>query len=583
MEQNRNTIASAEASGEAAMFARVGRARMMQPFCTTGAVSSPLDNADSLQEATRRQKRSADALLEALARYDSDDEQTQAELASVRHTAKRARTVPCVDDEVEPIDSESAASSSSEIEIVAKGTGSLAKALTGQGDALRHRSSTTVVESDAQRPAKRAGRKQLTTMMEIRYDDDSEDDDVNTGRRESPTDANGRSQVSIASFLAHTKRLDAEAMEVEQATSKTTVSSAASQQQQPESTASANNGVRRQGTSAAVRASRTARSAKWTPVADMAKALGIKHISAVDPGRTNLAIFRIRCSDLKITHWKLIALDDLCAEAQAANRALTFDASDAPAFSHDDRFHAFFQWCVAECSDDGCFDSELVLVERQEFSREMASIQTLLQCAVISAKKPIAVREDVEGELPRKHNLFSSCPQVGADSVKTCYEPLFPRLAAATIKQKQKRAFGMGNANRDGDVKTPQYAENKRNSKKYGQLIIPTGDIIKLLGASMSDDQKARFKKAKKDDIYDAMWIALYGLETVLPCLYSRRKRGFGAAITMYGAVPQRTRRTYDALHEFMDAVKTAPANRAQIEQLLGAAKGAEKNSTGVQ
>ena len=336
--------------------------------------------------------------------------------------------------------------------------------------------------------------------------------------------------------------------------------------------------LRRTNASAAVRRSVTERGRSWTAVAEMARALGISHITSVDPGRVNMGIVRICCATLRPTHWMLVSLNDLCETTQRANPREAFSVDEPMRFGHDDHYHVLFGWVRANAVSNRIFDSELVLVERQEFSREMSSIQAVIQCAILSRKAPLAVypSDNVTGREP-KANRLSSCQQVGADSVKTCYEPLFPRAESETgskqqQQQRNRKAFGMGNVTRgDNDVTSKQYQENKKNSKLWGSKILPCAAIVERLKAAgtMTEEQETRFFKAKKDDIYDAMWQALYAMETILPCLYNRRNRAFGAAISMYGALPQRHRRTYDALSEFMAANGTDEENVAYIRSVL--------------
>lgn len=328
--------------------------------------------------------------------------------------------------------------------------------------------------------------------------------------------------------------------------------------------------IRRTGASAAVKRTATARSAKWVKVADMAERLGLTHITAIDPGRRNMGIFRIDLRTLKVTHWLLIDLDELCKEYEQGHPGESFDTGEKRIYSHDDRFFALFHWASAQCKDGGCLDSDFTFVERQEFSREMSSIQSILQCAVIASKKPVPVYSFDEDSPERAANRVSACPQIGADSVKTCYEPLFPRVEETTAGSRRKGAFGMGNANRrDGDNQSKQYAENKRNSKLYGRKIISPAEIIEMMGDRMSVAQRARFKKAKLDDIYDAMWIALAAIETWIPCMYNRRVKCVGAAITLHGSMPQRRRRTYDALLEFLGAMGTSALATEELRSVL--------------
>lgn len=356
---------------------------------------------------------------------------------------------------------------------------------------------------------------------------------------------------------------------------------------------------RRSGSAAADRRMPTERSttSQWTKVREMCRAMDIDgNFTGVDVGRINLGIIQISClgEKIKILDWKLINLDTLCSEFESANPQEIFSEKSGK-YGNADHCHCLFKYVEQKATRGGIFDSSVVFIEQQAFTREMKAIQNTIHMAVISKKPSIMVclnNPDFGPSGMRAANFVSSVQLVSANSVKTCYAAFYPRVTetAATIQSRnpyqKKKAFGHADANRGGtgdeDIDNKkQYDENKRNSAKYGQMIITVDEIIRLLhGTKMDDAQMSRFKKEKKDDIYDAMWLVLYGLETWLPAVYASRKRGFAAKSLMYAAQNQRRYRMCDALFEFAESVGTSTENIEVLRGVLSRFKGTEESDS---
>lgn len=340
---------------------------------------------------------------------------------------------------------------------------------------------------------------------------------------------------------------------------------------------------RRGGTSAAETRVLTERSTtKWTKVREMCREMELDgNFTAVDVGRVNMGIVRINCSGSRIVlkDWMLINLDTLAKDTETDNPQKKFRDS-AGRYSNEDHCHILYEWVCQQSRNDRIFDSSVVLIESQSFTREMKALQTAIHLAVVHSKPSIMVRLNNPELGPigiREANFVSSAVIVSANSVKTCYAAFFPRVTEtlATTKAKNPgkkfKAFGHAEANRDPDDNvnnSKQYAQNKKNSVLYGQQLISVDRIIELL-PHMSQSQKTRFRAAKKDDIYDALWIVLFGIESWLPALYGRRDRGYGADSTMYGALPQRRYRTCDAMFEFAESVGTPEETIVSFQELL--------------
>jgi len=301
--------------------------------------------------------------------------------------------------------------------------------------------------------------------------------------------------------------------------------------------------------------------------------------TAVDVGRINMGIVQISCRGGKLTieNWMLLDLNELCRSFDARNRIERFGTRDGK-YGDDEHCHCLFKFVCEQTKPGGIFDSSVCFIEQQAFSREMKALQTAIHMAIIASKPSIAVRRN-DPELGdagiRTENCIAPAVIVSANSVKTCYAAYFPRVtetAATTASRqpwKRQRAFGVGDAVRDDVNNAQQYAQNKKQSVLYGQRAISVPRIIELLGAKMSDEQKKRFRAAKKDDIYDAWWTVMFGIESWLPAVYSRRRRGYGATCLMYGSMPQRRFRTCDALFEFCADIGTPERDVAELKTVL--------------
>ena len=342
---------------------------------------------------------------------------------------------------------------------------------------------------------------------------------------------------------------------------------------------------RRIGASVAEKRVRTERSAKWVPVNEMCRFMELDgKFTAVDVGRVNMGIIQISCSEkkMKILDWKLLDLNKLCQKFEEENPQELF-ATGVGIYSDESHCHCLAKWVAAQSKNNGIFDSSMVIIEAQSFSKEMAKIQQAINTALILSKPSVMIRTndpELGGEYLREANFVSPAQISSANSVKTCYSTFFPRVTEtqstyyANNPSKVRKAHGMGDFQNDNEVTSSQYKANKKNAIKYGQMLISIDKILALLDSKMTDDEKNNFRSKKKDDIYDALWIVLYSIECWLPAAYGRRVRGMGAKNTMYGAMPLPRYRTFDAMFEFAESIGT-PQNA--IDSLREAMNKAQK------
>ena len=299
--------------------------------------------------------------------------------------------------------------------------------------------------------------------------------------------------------------------------------------------------------------------------------------TGVDIGSVHLSAIQIDCSGEKIviTHWIMVNIATICKRYQETNPTELFSRDEK--FGDNENCHVLFRWVRDNAVRGGIFDSSVVFIEHQSFSLEMRALQTAIHMGVLAAKPSVIVRKlDDDLDLPIPANCISPAVIVSASSVKTCYGAYYPRVTDTLLNEKAKNpkrkygAFGHGDHRPNAATKAReqvQYAENKKNSVKYGQMLISVPRILELV----RNVDRAVFtaKGLKKDDIYDAMWIVLYGIETWLPAVYSRRRRVSGAPCLMYGGIPQRRYRTYDAMFEFAASVGTPPDALAELKDVL--------------
>jgi len=331
---------------------------------------------------------------------------------------------------------------------------------------------------------------------------------------------------------------------------------------------------RRDGTAVAERRQRTLRSEPWAGVRTMCDFMGFTgRFAAMDIGRVNFGFIKVFCSStgFVIEDWQLIKVDDICKSYQKINPTEMYSTKDD--FGIDEVCACLCKWARRVSAD-----CDAVFIEEQRYLKEMVALQTAAHMGVIEERPAIVVRRnDPELDVLMAANSVSRAVIVSANSVKTCYAAFYPRVtetrAAVHARAPHARlnAFGVGDHVRGDPNEAKQYAENKKNSIRFGEKIVPVRKIVELLGARMSSEQRKKFlgPGLKKDDIYDALWLVLYGVETWLPALYAWRKRGHGGAIMMYGGIPQRRYRTYDALFEFARGVGTPPAVVKELEGVL--------------
>lgn len=305
---------------------------------------------------------------------------------------------------------------------------------------------------------------------------------------------------------------------------------------------------------------------------EMAAELGVHHVTTVDVGRVNCAVMRFSTEHACVTHCYLLNLDDLCRRREREHPALRL-ADNAGAFSHDTRQHALTLWLREQAvpGSGRCFDSALVVVERQVFLKEMAAYQAIFHAALVNVRAPIVIRG--EFELPTYWPL-------AADSVKSFFAPLFPNQSDATAK---RRPFGVGDVHRSAEQQR-QHGVNKRQAIRWGRRILAAEDLFSQLDASLArefitaDEHKAMQdtlrSSAKRDDVYDTLFMFLYALDVIVPHFYRRhvvKKSARSVSAVAFASVSLPATKRYRALYEFM---QKSGASQARYEEVKAALEG---------
>ena len=324
----------------------------------------------------------------------------------------------------------------------------------------------------------------------------------------------------------------------------------------------------------------------WPGVPEIGRALGIQYITAVDPGEVHMGVVRFQLyPTFEPTHWKIVNLHEL-AELRNTLQPEIFMPHSTTLHGGEKRFgtrevyQALIWYLVRELAPGGLFDSGMLFVESQDFRRDMKGIELCLISVFTSARNPIRV-------LPIDGGSRPSGQTVSGNSAKSCYGGLFPSVAGYTPQDEyeeeessSRRTFSASGRSRHGysDVQTTsakkhQYASNKRNSKIFGPQVAHIDNIKAKLGAALSAEDYANMQKHmnsnKTDDIYDAMFIGLYAINSHLYHMYRYQKNFTMKPIQAVRAPPLRSKRQFEELYEFMCAMGTSASNIAGIRRTL--------------
>ena len=93
------------------------------------------------------------------------------------------------------------------------------------------------------------------------------------------------------------------------------------------------------------------------------------------------------------------------------------------------------------------------------------------------------------------------------------------------------------------------------------------------MGASLSESDyetiKKHIAKHKTDDVYDAMFIGLYAINTHLQQMWRYKKKFILKPLSAVSAPPIRAKRQFEELYELMQWLGTEPKKVAHIHKNL--------------
>lgn len=304
----------------------------------------------------------------------------------------------------------------------------------------------------------------------------------------------------------------------------------------------------------------------WRSVAEMGANLDVNHITAVDPGEKHMGVVRIQLSpEFKLTHWKILDLQKLCVYRMTVDPSVAL-TTEKGKFTLRSLVDTVTWYVQQESSNGGPFDSELLIVESQDFRRNMKAFQVALTTSFNCLKKRIVIHPAQGGSVP-------AAQTVSSQSKCACYGGLFPQTAVARTPVKRRRRFhGPGDVATD-PTRTAQYAQNKQNSRRWGAVIAPYTLLAKKIGATYTEqDQKnmlLHIEKCKTDDIYDAFFLAMYALCAKLPN-WDRRKRKFILTpIDGLKATVLRKKRQFEELRDLMRWLGVDERNVTRVHEAL--------------
>lgn len=319
----------------------------------------------------------------------------------------------------------------------------------------------------------------------------------------------------------------------------------------------------------------------WPGVPELGKKTGVQFITAVDPGEVNLGAWRVQLyPEFKATHVKILDLHEICTLRNSLEPEIKIGHSKIVRGKKRYGTRAILDalaWYVnREIKDGGLFDSQMLFVESQDFKRNMKGIETVLVSIFNSHKQPIYVH-------PQEGGSRRAGQVVSANSAKSCYAGLFPSVAdcapadeyeelerSGTIGSSRKKRRFHGHGDVQSSAKKVQYAANKRHAKLHGPNVALAEKLRDLVPLSKEDYQNLRshISANKTDDIYDAMFIALYAINTHIYQMYRYKKSFISKPLSAVHAPPLRKKRQFEELYEF---ATWAQSNKLALSSLHSA------------
>lgn len=278
---------------------------------------------------------------------------------------------------------------------------------------------------------------------------------------------------------------------------------------------------------------------------EMAAQLGIRYVAGVDPGTVNAAFCVFDIQESAIVYWRVFNLVEMVrACEQSTNMCLTdVKCDNAQKYRLETIMYAIRWWCsLATCP---LHRADLVLIESQDFMRKFSAIEAAWYTALCGQKLAVDVHTERMHHALRAPKTYS----VSATSVKKHFGYRFferedtptennnNSSSSSAASNKRKRAHGVGDVHRgDGDGGAPpnskQYRANKNGARDLCNLLTDNARArdaftsAALAGKWMHELQVEqtldRLGGSKTDDLADALCMALYAADCLVPSFYKR-------------------------------------------------------------
>jgi len=325
----------------------------------------------------------------------------------------------------------------------------------------------------------------------------------------------------------------------------------------------------------------------WPGVAEIGRTTGVQFITAADPGQVHMGIWRFQLyPEFKPTHVKVVNLHELAELRNKLQPEVKISHSKvmkggAKRFGTRAINQALIWFMQREMVPGGLFDSQMLFVESQDFRLDMKSVETLMIGIFGASRPPVVVHGEEGGSRP-------SNQIVSGNSAKSCYGGLFPSVsgyqcsdeyeemertgAAAVSARKPRPKRGYGNVASTAANKR-QYEQNKKNAKVFGPAIAHVERLREKMGAALTASDyttiKEHIAKNKTDDIYDAMFIGLYAINTHLYQMYRYKHRFILKALSAVTAPPMRAKRQFEEVLELMQWCQATEADKRFVVDAL--------------
>ena len=289
-------------------------------------------------------------------------------------------------------------------------------------------------------------------------------------------------------------------------------------------------------------------------VAEMAKELGVKNITSVDPGLKHCAVTRFQLfPTFQLTHFSVLNLHDLCEKLQEAQPGLYFEPSTKTSarvtYPSQSLVHAL-QWHVGrEMESGGSFDSDMLFVEAQDFEDQldMRNVERGFIDTFQQRKPPIKVHSAQGGTVP-------AARRVSGRSRCACFGGFFRSIDKTKSAQPPKKRARFNNKKKRGNP--TQYRLNKKSSATWGTVVAPIALVARQLGDNFTAEDRRRIQQLtqanKLDDIYDAFWTGMYAVNAYVSFLYTRKAKFILKPLDGFKAPTLRAGRQFEEVHEFM-------------------------------